>query len=444
MKLKNGQILTYGMGSLAKDLVGGVVATYLLVFYTDIFGITAAAAGMIMMLTRIWDAINDPMMGALVDKTNTKWGRYRPYIFIMPFFMGVLYWLTFTTPNFSSNTAMIVYATVTYTLAGMAFTAYDVPLWGMVPALTNNPNERNKLITSQRIFTFLAYLIVSVIAYPVIYKLGGGTTIANQRVGYSRFILILGILSILFGLITSFTNKERIKLPEQKSSFKQLFGTLKLNKYVPILLAGSFFMYLQTYTASSMNIYYLTYYLGREDLISIYMLVATGSTILGMFVIVPIINRIGRLKATIGATIMAVILQFVLLFIGKNVPILLGMIFVIGILNAVAPVTVSSLIADAADFTQWKTGIRTDGIIFSLNSFVTKLAMALASGLAGIGLTVIQYIPNAAMQSNYTMNGINILRYGMPIISMIIGIIVLRKYDLSDEQMAQIHKELEA
>lgn len=147
--MNNSKVIGYGIGSLGKDLALGVIGSYLLIFYTDILGISAAAAGAILVLTKIWDAVNDPIMGTIVDKTNTKWGRFRPYVLFVPIPLAVFSALCFVAPDFST-TGKVIYALVTYTITGMLFTAYDVPLWGMVPSITNNQNESNKCISSAR------------------------------------------------------------------------------------------------------------------------------------------------------------------------------------------------------------------------------------------------------------------------------------------------------
>ncbi|TLC98170.1 MFS transporter [Robinsoniella peoriensis] len=441
-KIKKYQVLTYGMGSLGKDLAGGLISTFLLVFFTDVFGISAGVAGMILMLTRVWDAVNDPMMGTIVDRTNTKLGRYRPYLLIVPVFMCIFYWLTFTTPSFDSMTGKIVWATVTYTLAGMAFTAYDVPLWGMIPAISNDPNERNKLITSQRTFTFIAYLLVGTFTYPLVAKLGGGVELANTRLGYSRLALIFGIIGIIFAWITFATNKETTNISKEKTSIKEMFGILKANKHVQLLLVASFCTYLTTYIISSVNVYYLTYYLGKPNLISVLMFVSMGATVVGMFFAVGFAKHFGRMKATVASIIIGVVASLLMLLLGKNLIILMILLVVYGIVISIPTVTLTSMIADAGDYTEWKTNVRIDGVIFSLNSSVTKLGMAIASGFAGLFLSCIGYVPQAETQSAATLMGINIMRFAIPVIPLLICIVLLKKYKLDDATMDTCRAEL--
>lgn len=434
-------VLSYGVGSLGKDLVGGMISMYLLVFYTDVFGISAAAAGLIMMLTRVWDAVNDPMMGTIVDRTNTKWGRYRPYLFVMPVIMGIFYTLTFTTPEIG-GTAKIVYAAITYTLGGMAFTAYDVPLWGMVPSMTTDPNERNKLITSQRTFTLVAYLIVGVIAYPAVFALGGGQSTENMQSGFSKLVLLFSIVSVVFAWITFFRCKENIPVSKEKVTVKEMLKALKANKHVQVLLVVTLLMTIPGNIVSALNVYYLNYYLGRPDLISIYMFVSMGSMVVGMITVVGFAKRLGRRKATYVGVGLACIISVVLAFCGKNLAVIFPLLVIYGVVASVSMVTLTSMIADACDYTQWKENMRIDGVIFSLNSFIIKLAMALSSGFAGLFLTVIGYQANAPMQTEATLTGLNMGRFMIPVIPYVIGLLVLRSYQLDDKTIESVREEL--
>lgn len=441
-KVTGGQIITYGMGSLAKDLVGGMVSSYLLIFYTDVFGISAVVAGMIIMFTRLWDAINDPIMGVIVDKTNTKMGRYRPYILIAPILIALLYWLTFTTPGFENNSAKIVWAVITYTLAGMAFTAYDVPLWSMVPAISSDPNDRNKLITSQRTFTFLSYLIAMTFAYPLIERLGGGNGLDQVRVGYSRLLLIFGIVGIFFAWITFFTNKERVNIPKERPSFKRIFSVFVQNNHVRQLLIASLFLYIPSNIVAAVNIFFITHSLKRPDMIPLLMLIAAIGPIIGMLSSVFLAKKFGRFKAIIGGLCLAMVSNLILLMFGTNISILIPFVIIAGTGSGIPAVLLASLISDAADYTQWKHKIRIDGVIFSMNSFVIKLAMAIGTGLSGLLLNVVGYIPNAAKQAETTVIGINLIRFALPIVPLLIGLILFTRYKLDDATMEQCRMEL--
>ena len=173
-EMSGAKVIGYGLGSFGKDFALGVMGSYLLLFYTDVFGVPASAAGVIFLLTKIWDAINDPMMGAIADRSPvTKRGKYRPYILFTCIPLSICCVLCFLSPDFSTG-GKIAYAAITYTLTGMIFTAYDVPLWSMVPSLTNDENTKNKLIGAARTFTTIAMFLASAVAYNLVIRLGGG------------------------------------------------------------------------------------------------------------------------------------------------------------------------------------------------------------------------------------------------------------------------------
>ena len=207
------KIWGYGVGALGKDLANIVISSYLLVFYTNVLGISAAAGGTIMMVTKIWDAINDPMMGIVADKTKTRWGKFRPYLLFVPIPLAVCAVLTFTPVSFS-YTGKLIWAAVTYTLTNTLFTCYDVPMLGMVPSLSDSPRDRNALATSGRFFTTIAILLGSTFAYPMIQYLGGGAEVQNLKKGYPAFLAILGVISIA-GAWIAFASTKEVAVAEQ-------------------------------------------------------------------------------------------------------------------------------------------------------------------------------------------------------------------------------------
>lgn len=407
--MKNSKVLGYGMGSLGKDFALGVIGSYLLVFYTDVLGITAAAAGFILVVTKIWDAINDPIMGSIVDRTNTKWGRFRPYILIVPIPLAIFSMLCFIAPDFST-TGKFIYALVTYTITGMLFTAYDVPLWGMVPSITENDNDKNKCISIGRFFTSLAMLLATSFALPLIHKLGGGSEVSNLRVGYPKFMMIIGIISIIFAWITFFSTKEKPIVENKKENvFKEFIGLI--NKPLLIVFIAMTLQGVVLVLPNVIGAYYVIHYIGRPDLISLYFLTCGGFGLLAPVVASISLKKISAKKLTIIAMLGGIIVSLVAYFVpNNNITLLFSMFAIFGLFSAMPMVTITSMLMEAGEYIAKTKGRRSDGVIFSLNSFAIKCGTAIASGISSIVLTVTHYNPGAFEQASSVGVGLNTTR----------------------------------
>lgn len=409
--MKNSKILGYGMGSLGKDFALGVIGSYLLVFYTDVLGITAAAAGFILVVTKIWDAINDPIMGYIVDRTNTKWGRFRVYILFVPIPLAVFSGLCFVAPDFST-TGKFVYALVTYTITGMLFTAYDVPLWGMLPSITETDDDKNKCISIGRFFTSLAMLLATSLALPIIHKLGGGTEVANLKVGYPKFMMIVGIISVIFAWITFISTKEK-PIVENKSKSKNVFKEFigVLNKPLLIVFISMILQGVALILPNVIGAYYVIYYIGRPELISLYFLTCGGVGLLSPLIATVVLKKISAKKLTIIAMSGGIIVSLIAYFVpSNNITLLFAMFALYGLFSAMPMVTITSMLMQTGEYIAKVKGRRADGVIFSLNSFAIKCGTAIASGVSSIVLTVTHYNPGAFEQVANVGIGLNATR----------------------------------
>lgn len=429
--MKNSKVLGYGMGSLGKDFALGVISSYLLVFYTDVLGITAAAAGFILVVTKIWDAINDPIMGYIVDRTNSKWGRFRPYILFVPIPLAVFSMLCFIAPDFST-TGKFIYALVTYTITGMLFTAYDVPLWGMLPSITENDNDKNKCISIGRFFTSLAMLLATSFALPLIHKLGGGSEVANLKVGYPKFMMIIGIISIVFAWITFISTKEKLIIENKRKSenvFKEFIGVLNkplLMVFVAMTLQGVVLV-----LPNVVGAYYVIYYIGRPDLISVYFLTCGGFGLLAPPIATIALKKISAKKLTIIAMLGGIIVSLIAYFIpNDNITLLLAMFAIFGLCSTMPMVTITSMLMETGEYIAKVKKRRADGVIFSLNSFAIKCGTAIASGISSIVLTVTHYNPGAFEQAANVAIGLNATRTLIVAILYLIVILVVSQFKI--------------
>lgn len=437
-KIGTGKVIGYGLGSMGKDLALGVIGSYLLAFYTDVFGISAAAAGLILVLTKIWDAVNDPMMGAIVDRSKrTKWGKYRPYVLILPIPLAVFSALCFLTPDWSTP-AKVAYAAIIYTITGMLFTAYDVPLWGMLPSLTSDFNTRNKLTSAARTFTTLAMLIASAAAMPAIYALGGGQAVENLRKGYPLFMLLIGVVGIICALITFFSTKEVVYDEKAENATKESFMSqfkAILCKPVMIVLLAMAFNAMNMIIPSVSGVYYMTYYLHRPDMIPVYMMLAMGTGLITSILAPVLMKKIGPKQLSIIAFAATAIAGVLVFFIGKGSLGVLFALFVIpGLSTGILMVTITTLLTMTSDYVASVRGKRYDGVVFSMNSLAIKVGQAVASGLVSAILAITHYQANVFEQAAEVETGILMTRSLLPSALAIIGLLIVLAFKLPEKK----------
>ncbi len=423
----------YGLGSLGKDLALGVISSYLLIFYTNVLGISAGIAGIIMVSTKVWDAVNDPIMGALVDRTKTRWGRFRPYLLFVPLPLAVFSALTFCAPDIS-YTGKVIYAFVTYTITGMLFTAFDVPLMGMVPVITNSPRESGKFLASARFFTSVAILLATTFAYPIIQKIGGGDSVDALKVGYPVFMVIVGVFSTIFGWVAFFSTKERpiIDKPnfERSNVFKEFVIILK-HKPVLIVFFAMVFQALALIVPNTAGAFYMIYVMHKPQMIPLYFAITGGIGLLGAPLASLMIKYISAKHATMIAMAISAVLSIMAYFIPTTNMTLLFVLFGIYGLTVVVPmVSISVMMVQTAGFLYKKQGKRSDGTVFSLNSFAIKLGTALAGGLVGLVLAKTGFNPTEFMQNDSVIAGLSGLRTIMMAVIYIIGILIVSQFSV--------------
>ncbi len=434
-EMSGAQVIGYGLGSLGKDFALGVMGSYLLLFYTDVFGIPAGAAGVIFLLTKIWDAINDPMMGAIADRSPVmKRGKYRPYILFTCVPLSICCVLCFLSPNFSTG-GKVAYAAITYTLTGMIFTAYDVPLWSMVPSLTNNENTKNKLISAARTFTTIAMFLASAVAYSLIIKLGGGETTEHLRKGYPLFMTIVGIVSVLFALITYFSTKE-VNVPEtppQEANVFKGFAKVMCKPLLLVLLAMVFCAFSMILPSVS-GTFYMIYYLERPDMIGAYMGICMGLGIVTSILSPVLMKKVSARALAAAAFGVDIGAGIVIFAIGKSsLPALFVCFGLVGLATGMLMVTITTMLAQTAEYIAQKQGYRADGVCFSMNSFAIKVGQAIASAVVSFLLAATGYVANQA-QTEEALRGILLSRSIIPAIVAALGLICVLCWNIQKKE----------
>ena len=432
--------LGYGLGDTASHFVWDMVGFWILIFYTDTFGISAAAAGTIMFIARIWDMVSDPLMGVISDRTRTRWGKFRPYILWMAVPYGVLAVLAFTTPDLD-QTGKVIYAAVTYLLLMTAYTAINLPYSSLGAVMTSDSIERTSLNTYRFICAFVGQLIVSGLALTLAGYFGQGD---NAR-GYRLTVTLFAVISFVLFMITFFSTRERIQPPKaQEHSLKKDFRILLANRPWLILAVVGVVSFVMFALQNLSLAYYFKYYIGREESVQLFNVVGSIALIVALPLSKPLARRFGKKNVFIGSSILSGAF-FVLLYLPGADSI--GWIYALNILGkmAYAPAVplLWTMIADAADYAEWKNGRRATGLFFSAATFAQKGGWGIGGALAGWMLAAYGYVEQAAQQTAFALTGIKLLISVFPGVLYISCAAALIFYTLDEATCATMKRELD-
>ncbi|MEO7313560.1 MAG: MFS transporter [Ginsengibacter sp.] len=454
-KLKLKEKVAYGFGDFASSMFWKMFSVYLLFFYTDVFGMSAAVVGTMFLVTRIWDALNDPIMGIIADRTNTKWGKFRPYLLWMAIPFGIVGVLSFTTPDLSLS-GKIVYAYITYTIMMMVYTAVNVPYASLMGVMTSDLKDRTSLSTFRFIFAFAGSILVLATAEPLVSalsKTASGVLDAQQGWQYTMVIYAV-IAAVLFYLTFAWT-KERVRPPkEQKTSLKEDLRNLGNNKPWFILLGAGVATLIFNSLRDGSAIYYFKYYFQNQEAFqlpvlniainfsTLYLVLGQAANIVGVVLAKPVSDRIGKKKTFLLAMLIAAVLSCVFfLFDESDIVLIFTFQFFISICAGIIFPLLWSMYADIADYSEWKTGRRATGLIFSSSSMSQKMGWTLGGALTGWLLALYGFKANA-LQSTEAITGIRMMLSFMPAAGALISAGFIFFYQLNDSFMVKVSNEL--
>ena len=453
-KISNKVKWTFAIGGLGKDAMFAM-STIMLFYFNVYLGISSAFLGVMMMIVRAWDAVNDPMMGTVVEKTKTRWGKFRPWILIGAILNGIVLVLMFANPDFQNNTTLkLVYVTSIYTLWGMTYTLMDIPFWSMIPTLSSKQKEREDVTVLTRLMTTLGYFIIAGGFYIIAGALGGATDTTTDIPAMLDGAFYLSIIVAVVFIITEFVTvrnvKEAIAVDEEKKTLKEMVRLLRENDQLLVVMIVVLVINFTLYITSGMAIYYITYSIGNQDLYLPFIAVGGVGQILGTVLFTPLRNKFKR-KSIYNIAILAQLAAFVLLFVNafflsSNVILLFVFALPIFIGQGVFMVLQTVLLSDTVEYGQLKLGNRSEAIAFSVQTFVVKLAMGLSLGVIGVGLAVIGFKqPLVHSQANIeifeqsaaTLQGMNYIMFILPIFGLLIGRYIFNKKHIIDEEKYQ-------
>lgn len=436
--LKVKEKIAYGLGDTASNIVYQTIVLFLAFFYTDIFGLSPTMVGIMFLAIRVFDAVTDPLMGALNDRTNTKWGKFRPYLLWLAIPFGVISVLTFTTPDLSDQ-GKIIYAFVTYTLLMVAYTAINIPYSALGSVLTPDPEERVSVQSYRFVFGMLGGLIVTACTLPLVEWFGQG----DQAKGYQYTIAAMSLIGIVMFLVCFAGTKERVFPPKnQKSSLKNDLKSLWKNDQWRILCLAALFVLVGGVLRNTLAIYYVKYFLERSDLITLFVTLGMLGNIAGCAFSPWLSKRFCKIKVYQIVHLLAATLSVLSFFIESQQIILAIAVHVLWCFTSqIGTPLLWAKMADLVDYGHWKTGTRITGMMFSSVVFFIKLGLALGGALSGFLLAYYGYQADI-IQADDTKTGILVSFALIPAFAYIIVAVIMQFYTLTSEKINKIQINL--
>ncbi|BEV03626.1 MFS transporter [Chryseobacterium gambrini] len=447
--------VAYGFGDAASSMFWKIFSMYLLFFYTDVFGLAAAAVGTMFLVTKVWDSFFDPFVGIYSDRIDTKWGKFRPFLLWVAVPFAIIGVLTFYTPDFAHN-GKLIYAYITYSLMMMVYSLINVPYASLLGVMSSDGKERTTLASYRMVFAFAGSLIALWMIEPLVKYFGDGTLTSSQ--GWFYTIVVFGVMTTLLFWGCFAGTKERIKpIKKDQSTLKEDLNDLWKNKPWWILLGAGVATLLFNTIRDGGAIYYFKYYLEKTDhetfsifgmgtgmsYLTIYLVLGQAANIVGVVLATPLANKFGKKKTFFAAMLSAAVLSILFYFLTKdNIMMILLLQFFISICAGCIFPLLWSMYADTADYSEWKRGRRATGLVFSASSMSQKLGWAFGGAATGWLLAYFGFQANVVQTEN-AQTGIRLMLSILPAAGAIISMLFIFVYPLTEEKLSSITEELE-
>ncbi|MBR0182590.1 MAG: MFS transporter [Bacteroidaceae bacterium] len=454
--VKLSEKIGYGLGDMSASMFWKLFGAYLMIFYTDVFGLSAAVVGTMFLITRVWDSVFDPIVGVVADRTETRWGKFRPYLLWLAIPFGGMAILTFYTPALG-DTGKIVYAFITYSLMMMVYSAINVPYASLLGVMSPNPQDRNVLSTFRMMFAYIGSFVALLLFMPLVGAFTGGDTSQEvQQYGWLMAVAVIAVAcSLLFFGCFSLT-KERVKAVKcEKTPLMTDIRDLLGNRPWWILLGAGIASLVFNSIRDGATVYYFKYFVDETSygnvtvagipfvLSGLYLAVGQASNIIGVVLAAPIASKIGKRQTFMWAMIIATVLSVAFYYLDRNQ---LMLIFLLQVVISVCAGSVFPLLwsmyADCADYSELKTGNRATGLIFSSSSMSQKFGWAIGTAITGWLLAAFGFQANA-VQNEETIQGIRMFLSLLPAVGTALSVAFIFFYPLTESRMESITAELE-
>lgn len=459
--------IAYGLGDAASSMFWKIFGMYSLFFYTDVFGITAGAAGTMFLIARLWDSVFDVFVGIAADRTKSRWGKYRPYLLWLAIPFAVMGAITFYVPDFGSS-GKLIYAYITYSLMMVVYSLINVPYASLLGAISANPGERNQLSSYRMSFAFIGSFVTFMLLQPMVdffdKNFGGDSmtargqnsvesAVSTSAIAWTMSVGVIGLICVVLFLLCFRWTRERVQQIEtgEKVTVKQDLKNLFNNKPWWILVATGLAALLFNAVRDSVAIYYFRDYVNVQykmagtgwDITTIYFLIGQAANLVGVMLAPTISARYGKKKTYMISILTAGFFSVIFYFIPNNVALIFILQFLISLFAGYVLPLLWSMFADIVDHQELLTGRRATGLIFSSSSMSQKLGWALGAALSGWILAMFHYMPDAAQQNADTILGERLMISLLPAACCVLAFAGMMFYPLSDKKVKEISMALE-
>ncbi len=429
--------ITYTGSLLGQNMIYSLMTMYVMFFFTDLLRIPSQSVTIIMVAASLWDAVNDILMGMIADRTRTRIGKFRPYLLAGPVFIGIVTVLCFVSFG-GSPAGTVAVAAVCYVLWGMTYTVYDIPIWAISSVSSRSADEKNSMVTLGRIGGTLGTVIVSVGSVSLLNAFGG----ERSAPAYTSMAAVIAGSGALLMLLSGLVLRERIEPPANGVPFRKNIHTILDNVPLKALMVTLLIMNMVNSIRQVAQMYFAVYVWGDSGYVTYIGLSLVLGMITGMAVSPALIRRYDKKLLYLIACIAGAVTSLLPYAFGVEPVVSLVILGFNFAFSGVTSITSTSMLMDSIDYAEYKLGFRGEGVVFSMNTFLTKLSATISKGILGVSMTLMGYQDN--MEPNDTvMAGFSFIVLAVPAICFVLSMLPLAFYKLTPDKLTAIRNELE-
>lgn len=435
-RLRPVQYLAYGAGDAANNLAFSMSSMFLLLYYTDVVGISAAAAGTLLLVVRVFDAFADLFAGRVVDTTSTRWGRFRPFLLFASLPLLVLAVAIFSVPDLGSG-GELAYAYVTYALFGLAYSLVNIPYGSLATAMTQRPEERAKLSSSRIVGSNLTILMLAVIVSP---QIAGSDDLQRSLTITTLVFLVVGLGLYLFTFLAS---EERVERDQREVSMREAASTIRQNPPLVLLCLSGLVFLTGWYSLQTVAIYYARDVLGNANLYIVMTVVQTAGVFAAAAIIPRLVATIGKKRAYLALGVVAIAGGIGVAVAPASVPAIpIALFAVLGVGLGGVNTLMFALAADTVEYGEWKTGFRIEGQIYAAFSFTRKVGQGVGAAVAAFVIGLGGYVAQSSTQPSSAIDAIKIAAGAVPAGFILVALAIITAYPLTEDRFRQIVREV--
>jgi glucuronide carrier protein len=431
------QFLGYATGDAANNLAFSMSSMFLLIYYTDVVGLEAAAVGTLFLIVRFWDAVADIFAGRVVDRTQTRWGKFRPFLLFGSLPLLLLSVAVFSVPGGLSDGGALAYAFISYALLGLAYSLVNIPYGSMATAMTQRPDERAKLATFRVFGSNLTILMLALVVAP---QIKGSDDLQHSLTTTTLVFVAVGFALYVFAFLTA---KEQVQRDVPRTTARQTIDTLRHNKPLLMLCLSSLMFLIGMFALQTVAIFYARDVLGDANYYIVLTIVQTVGTLLAAAFVPHFVRTIGKKRAYLAFGAVAIAGGIGLALSPASTPIIaFGFFFVLGVGLGGVNTLMWALEADTVEYGEWQTGIRTEGTTYALFSFTRKMGQAIGGAAAAYTIGLGGYVAQSATQPDSAVTAIKIAAGVVPAVVIGIALAIMVAYPLTEDRFRDLVREV--